>query len=852
MVRGMELGTYRKKRDFHVTPEPRGVRSKATGWSYVIQKHAARRLHYDFRLELDGVLLSWAVPKGPSIDPAVKRLAVQTEDHPVDYGSFEGTIPRGEYGGGTVMLWDTGTWSVEGGAAAARAAYAKGRLTFTLHGERLRGRWHLVRSHGNGSDNSWLLFKGRDDGTSYDDEPVSVEVRSVTTERTMDEIRAAADRVWRSNRTSSRAPRDGAPPAARPPASAVELPKFVPPELAALVRSAPEGDEWLHEIKLDGYRVVAHVIPHSSARLFTRSGKDWTSHFPSIADALQTVDARSFVLDGELVVFDEHGVSRFQLLQHRARSGDKKERLTYVAFDLLHLDGEDLTPLPLVERKAKLEALLHRAPASVRVSKHIEGRGEGVLERARELGLEGIISKRRDSPYRPGRTGDWLKVKCGERQEFVIVGTTPSTTNRRAFGALALATRDAPAGPLRYVGKVGTGFDSASLERISRALAPLRRKTSPLGPSGADGATAAPPKNVQWVRPELVAEVAFTETTSDGRLRHPTFLGLREDKAARAVELERPLPSPAPAPPNAEPSALAALVSGIRTRVRFTRLDKVLFPSAGITKAALIAHYSIVAEWMLPHVADRPLTLLRCPDGAEAECFFQKHATKGTPEALERIELTGDKAPYLTIRGPDGLLAAAQHGVLEIHTWGARARSVEKPDLLVFDLDPDPSVGWDAVVDAALGLRTLLARLELESWVKTTGGKGLHVAVPLTPRVPWPHAKDFSRDLCVAFADSRPGRFTTVASKSARKRRIFLDWLRNARGATAVAPYSTRKNALVATPLAWDELERGAKAEDFTLLAVAERVRSLPEEPWASLARSKQTLSAAARRAVRR
>ena len=785
----MALETYNEKRHFEKTREPKGrVAKSKSGFSYLIQKHAASHLHYDFRLELDGVLLSWAVPKGPSLDPKDKRLAMQTEDHPVEYGSFEGTIPKGEYGGGTVMLWDRGTWEPDGDA---RAMVRRGRLTFTLHGEKLKGKWHLIRS---GGERKWLLFKGADSEARKNGKSAIVEKEpmSVATGRSLDEIAADDDRTWRSNREPKKT------------REAVTL-KFTPPELATLVKEAPEGKDWIHEVKLDGYRIVAHVN-RGKATLFSRNGKDWTDRMPEVARALARLDVKSAILDGEVVVLREDGVSDFQRLQNALGTGD--EDLTYFVFDLLEHDGRNLREEPLLERKKILEGIIAKR-GTVRFSDHVVGGGAKFFEHACKVGLEGIISKRADAPYISGRGRDWLKVKCLGRQEFVIVGWTDPKNSREGFGALLLGVKKGD--DLVYAGKVGTGFSSASLASIAPKLRALAAdmpevKNAPRG------------RAIHWVLPKLVCEVEFSEITADGILRHPAFRGLRQDKAASDVVIEKPATAPRAHKPKAKVS----------------NADKVLFPDCGVTKGELADYLERVSPWMLPQVARRPLMLVRCPNGI-SRCFVQKHASVLLPKSVKHVDV-GDDEDHTMVEDAEGLVGLAQAGVVEIHTWGSRAGSIEHPDLLVFDLDPDPSVKWKEVVAAARLIKERLESLKLASFVKTTGGKGLHVVCAIEPTMTWDAAKEFAGGVAHAVVKEEPSRFVATMTKAKRKGKIFIDWFRNGRGATFIAPYSprSRPGAPVAMPVEWDELDE-IEPNQLTVRNAREWIDARKRDPWENL-----------------
>jgi bifunctional non-homologous end joining protein LigD len=902
-----KLAKYRTMRDFTRTAEPSGSaeprndasrteheqqplakKKGQSALSYVIQKHAASHLHYDFRLELDGVLLSWAVPKGPSLDPSVKRLAMEVEPHPLEYAKFEGTIPKGEYGGGTVMVWDRGTWTPE---KDAHQAVAAGRLSFELDGEKLHGAWHLVRAagsknNGHGKEGrSWLLFKSRDEHAKTGKAAELPEQQnSVLTGRSLEEIaegrpaKAGSERarrkkaeldpverqtVWRSNRAATKdepaSPDRKASAAKRASAKkpnarelrAIEgaapgkLPAKAEPELATLVDRAPEGDDWVHEIKFDGYRLLAR-FDGREVQLLTRNGKDWTDRMPGVASALAELGVSEALLDGEVVVLNERGLSDFQTLQNSLSEGNSAT-LTYYAFDLLHLDGTDLTGAPLAERKQLLRRVLATLPeaaaATVRLSEHVRGSGPEFFQKARDLGLEGIISKRERSTYRAGRGHDWLKVKCVAEQEFVVVGFTDPRGSRGHLGALLVATHEGK--KLNYAGKVGTGFSAKSLKDLLSQLKPLSRKTPPLDnpPRGADA------RGVHWVEPKLVAEVSFTGFTEDGLLRHPSFRGLREDKPASAIHLERPAPLAKQLTTSEKPATRVAKSKSKSTpspRLKITNPDKVLYPEAGIRKGELFDHYTMVAERMLPHVANRPLVLVRCPNGHNQHCFFQKHPGKGTPDTLRSIEIVESDGPaeYSVLDDLDGLLALPQLGALEIHTWGSRADDPERPDILVFDLDPDPAVGWPAVVACANRLRSLFESVKLESFVKTTGGKGLHVCVPVEPDLDWDVIKPFCERVAQELVGESPDKYVSTVSKAKRRGKIFIDYLRNGRGATFIAPYSTRArpNCPVAVPLEWDELDALSKPDFYTLRNLEGRLSKLKKDPFERLVRVKQRL----------
>ncbi len=794
-MKGLER--YRRKRDFRSTPEPPGRKGRARkALSFVVQKHDASHLHYDFRLEWDGVLKSWAVPKGPSLDPSQKRLAVEVEDHPLEYGSFEGRIPEGQYGAGTVIVWDRGTWIPE---EDPRRAYRRGRIGFQLDGAKLHGGWSLVRMNGkeSGGKTNWLLIKKKDE--------------SARSPRAGDILQTRPRSVIRGRKSATRGRRK----------------KQTAPQLATLVDAPPEGDEWIHEIKLDGYRIVAERDRDQTC-LRTRSGQDWTDRFPEIASDIGKLPIDSAVLDGEIVVLDERGISRFQALQNAIRDRSAGT-IVYFVFDLLELDGEDLTELPLESRKKKLQKLLGRRKKTgpVRWTDHVVGKGRRFYEAACRSGLEGIVSKLRENPYRSGRSRDWLKTKCLRGQELVVVGYTEPSGSREGLGALLLGVRD-DAGALRYAGRVGTGFTESSLTDLKRRLHKLERKSAPVA-----SAPRGTSRGVHWVRPELVAEVAFTEWTKEGRLRHPVFRGLREDKPAREIVRERTGDG-------------EATVAG----VTLTHPDRVLYPEQKITKLDLAHYYEEVAERMLPHVVDRPLSLVRCPEGQGKECFFQKHATGRFPDALHSIRIREKKGTgtYFTLDDLAGLVSLVQMGVLEIHLWGCRAARVENPDRVVFDLDPDPTVNWPAVVDAARQLRERLAAHDLVSFLKTTGGKGLHVVVPIERRGTWDEAKTFARAVADDLVREAPDLYLTSISKAKRKGKILIDTLRNTRGATWIAPYSTRARpgAPVSMPIAWSELGTRVRSDTFDVSSAPARVRARSSDPWKELGTTRQRLPSVA------
>jgi bifunctional non-homologous end joining protein LigD len=842
-----KLAHYRAKRDFHKTAEPSGKVGRRSGNSYLIQKHAARRLHYDFRLELDGVLKSWAVTRGPSLDPADKRLAVHVEDHPLAYGKFEGIIPKGEYGGGTVMLWDRGSWTPVGDP---HRGYEKGHLSFDLQGERLKGRWHLVRMGGKSAGKkkeNWLLIKSHDEYAKEGKGDYAIEhkLTSVTTDRNMDDIAGGRSRRWHSNRSRA-APKPEARPkrttAARRKTGGRKLaapPDFIAPQLATLAEHPPKGENWVHEIKFDGYRLEAR-LQDGEVRLTTRAGNDWTGRFGSVVEALSRIDVRNALLDGEVVNRTAGGDMTFHGLQEALGSGDQ-QHLHYYVFDVLFLDGEDLRAKPLQERKAVLKRLLRRAPAHLHYSEHFVAPGDDVLAHACDIALEGIVSKRADRPYHSGRDLDWIKSKCIHEQEVVIGGYTTQPRHPGILAALLTGYRED--GALVYSGKVGTGFSQDDAGKVLKKLKGLGRRHSPF-----TSVPTAARRGACWVEPKLVAQVNFSEWTADGRMRHPSFQGLREDKPARDVVRETPK---RPSSRRGKTQVTQAKTKGKPPQrsdatfagVTLSHPDKLLYPDSGITKRQLAEYYIKVAPRMLPHVAGRPISLMRCPGGEGKTCFFQRHVGEAASPHLKPVKVAGRGAgePYIALTDVAGLVTLVQRDVLEIHVWGSQARRPERPDRLVFDFDPAPDVKFAAVKRAALQMRGLLKELKLESFLKTTGGKGLHVVVPFEIGPGWDEVKDFSRRIAQAVAEHDPDHFTINSRKDVRHGRIFIDYLRNGLGASAVAPYSTRARpgAPVALPLRWQELAGLKSGSGFTLQHALRRLRA---DPWAKLAATRQRL----------
>lgn len=826
----MSLTAYRKKRDFEATPEPKGgSRKKPAGDSFVIQKHAATRLHYDLRLEMDGVLKSWAVTKGPSLVPGEKRLAVHVEDHPLEYGDFEGTIPKKEYGGGTVIVWDRGHWAAIGDA---KKGYAKGNLVFELHGEKLGGRWHLVRMAKKPRDKkeNWLLIKGDDAFARTQDQADILEERpeSVTTGRVIREVEGE-DPGW-SSKTGKIDREEEQPPAMPKRAKKAAFPGFIDPALATLKASPPNSSNWLHEIKFDGYRLQAHVR-NRKASLLTRSGLDWTSKFgTAIAKALTKLPVEDAIVDGELVVEGAAGASDFSALQADLAAG-RTDRLVLFLFDLLYFNGHDLRPVPLSDRKATLELLLRQAPAVLRYSEHFDEDGDLILRHACRLSLEGVVSKNRTAPYRSGRGNDWIKAKCSQRQEFIVAAFVPSTTSPKAIGSLVLGYYDD--GDLVYAGKVGTGFTSKLAHDLRKRLEKLQVQKTPF----AGKLAAEDARQVHFVSPQLVAEVEFRAWTADGVVRHASFRGLREDKDPKDVVRESAGASPA--------------VKATPT-VRLTHHDRLYWKDVGVTKQGLADYYCDVWPFMGPYIVNRPLALVRCPDGVGGSCFFQKHAWRGQAKEILKAVDPEDDEPIIAIDGLPGLIGLVQGGVLEIHPWGSQLNELDRPDMIIMDLDPGPGVEWAAVIEAAHEVRARLADAGIASFVKTSGGKGLHVVAPLTPKANWAEVKAFTKSIADAMAGDDPDRYVATVTKSKRKGKILVDYLRNARGSTAVAPYSTRARdgAAVSMPLGWDELSPAVGPNYFTVENALPRLNSLDADPWEDFWKSAAIPSGKQKRSV--
>ncbi|MBZ9863238.1 DNA ligase D [Mesorhizobium sp. CA12] len=817
------LEQYHAKRDFKKTAEPAGKvgRQKQGGGIFVVQKHAATRLHYDFRLEHDGVLWSWAVTRGPSLDPHEKRLAVHVEDHPIDYASFEGTIPKGQYGGGSVIVWDEGKWTPDGDPAKGMK---KGHIDFELEGHKLNGRWHLVRLRprpGEKRDN-WLLIKSDDAAARPGEDVLEEEPKSVKSGLTIEEVgegktaRGQTPKVWQSNR----------PAAAKTKAGPGKRLEFIEPQLATLEKDAPAGEDWLHEVKFDGYRMQAQIAG-SEVRLLTRAGLDWTDKFDGpVTAALARLKCRDAIIDGEIVVLADSGISSFPLLQADL-SARRADRFVYYVFDLMRLDGKDLRREPLVERKQALAELLGQQPehSALRFSDHFHEPGKVMLQHVCRMGLEGVVSKRADAPYRSGRGLSWIKSKCTLRQEFVIGGYLPSDKTGRGLRSLLVGFNEG--GKLHYAGRVGTGFSGKVMTDLKKKLDGLKATASPFSAAVPKG------KGLTFVKPELVGEVEFRSWTSDRIIRHASFQGLREDKPAEEVVQEQPKKAETGAKPGAKtapkPSAGTA-----KTSIKLSHPDKLLWPDEKVSKRDLLDHYALVWPRMAEFVVNRPLSLVRAPDGIHGQRFFQKHASPGMSDKIARMKDPTDGEEILFIKDFDGLAALVQYGVVEVHIWGSTIDKLEKPDQIIFDLDPDEGVDVGRVREAALDIHEQLNELSLPNLVKTSGGKGYHVLVPLKPSAGWDEVKDFAHDFARALEQAAPDRYTATLSKKARTGKIFVDYLRNGRGSTTVAPYSSRakKGATISMPATWPEIKKGLAPNAFPLGDASTLAQLKKADPW--------------------
>ena len=868
------LKPYFGKRDFAVTSEPQGGESSKGALSFVVQKHAASHLHYDFRLELDGTLKSWAVPKGPSLDPADKRMAVHVEDHPIDYGSFEGEIPKGQYGAGAVIVWDNGTWEPVGDA---EAGYRAGKLKFRLQGKKLEGGWTLVRMRGKGNERQepWLLIKERDEAArpSAEYSVVDEEPGSVLSDRTLPDAAVAKEAAAKKTSASAgpktaRARAAKKAPAPKPAAAAAPkatLPPTLSPQLATLVATPPAGAGWIYEIKFDGYRLLAR-IDGDEVRLFTRNGNDWTSRLAGLAAAVGALGLGSGWLDGEIIVNDARGVPDFNALQN-AFDGSRTDSIQYFVFDLPFHDGRDLRALPLIERRALLAALLDRAPAQerVRFSQDFDSSPKELLQNACRMHLEGVIGKRADAPYVSRRSPTWIKLKCTQRQEFVIGGWTDPKGARTGLGSLLLGIHD-EAGHLRFAGGVGSGFDETSLVAVKRALAAIATESTPF---------VDKPRDVRghWVKPRLVAEVSFGEWTPEGRVRHAVFHGLREDKPASAIGREQPAPTQAVTAAAkksttsrarkssiAAPTAKKASTTAARKPakggsadatvegVRISHPDRVIDATTGITKLEVVNHYLDVARLILPHLVRRPVSLVRAPTGIAGHLVFQRHAgTLRIPELRELDpKIAPDLAPMIEVDSFAALIGAAQANVIELHTWNATTRDTTRPDRIVFDLDPGEGLAWKAMLEGADLTRSLLEQLGLRSFLKTSGGKGLHVVVPITPKDDWDSVKALAKRIVEHMAETLPERFVAKSGPKNRVGKLFVDYLRNGFGATTACAWSARARPGLGVSVTcdWDELGALTGGAQWTIRNVRDRIEERGDA-WRDYAKTKQTTAKA-------
>ncbi|MCJ8206839.1 DNA ligase D [Pseudomonas sp. RGM2987] len=863
------LDDYNRMRDFGATPEPaakRARKSKKTAHAlqFCIQKHDASRLHYDFRLELDGALKSWAVPKGPSLDPKSKRLAVHVEDHPLDYATFEGSIPEGHYGAGDVIVWDRGVWIPQGDP---HESYEKGRLKFELQGEKLGGLWNLVRTHMPGKQEQWFLIKHQDEAARPEGEydVVQAEPDSVLSDRTIVPKRrgkaAAAKAVKQPEKAakpkaakkSAKATLSGAAPG--------PIPQTLKPELATLVDSAPDG-EWLYEIKFDGYRVMAR-IDNGEVRLITRNGHDWTHKLPKQAQALAALGLESAWLDGEMVVANEQGVPDFQALQNAFDAGSSGQ-IAYYLFDLPYLNGMDLRKVPVEERRTALAAVLKdNEDPLLRFSDSFEETPEALLNSACQMQMEGLIGKRVGSAYVSRRSNDWIKLKCKRRQEFVVVGFSEPKGARSAFGALLLGLHDVDSGELRYAGKVGTGFNETTLKSIYQQLLPLETKKAAVvnPPTGYEA------KGVHWLKPTLLAEVAFAEMTKEGSVRHAVFHGLRNDKPAKDIteELAKPVkkpadakkaakkdPEPDPVKPKSKAKAKAAPAPALEGKVRITHPERVIDASSGTTKLQLAEYYASVAEFILPELAERPVALVRAPDGIAGELFFQKNAERLAIPGITSLDKSVTGHPVMIINNPEALIGAVQMSTVELHTWNGTTVDLEKPDRFVLDLDPDPALPWKSMVEATQLTLTVLDELGLKAFLKTSGGKGIHIVVPLTRKLGWDDVKDFSHAIVSHIAKLLPDRFSAVSGPKNRVGRIFIDYLRNGLCATTICAYAarTREGLPVSVPIFREEVAELKGANLWNVHNVHERLAEVGHEPWADLKKTRQSITAEMRRRI--
>lgn len=834
------LAPYNAKRNFKVTSEPAGIPAKraarkAKALSFVIQKHWASRLHYDFRLELGGVMLSWAVPKGPSFDPAIKQMAIHVEDHPLGYNTFEGRIPKGQYGAGTVIVWDRGTWEAVGDA---REGLDKGKLIFKLHGEKLAGLWELVRisKPGGKKQDQWLLLKKR--GDAWARPLAEYDVITALPDSVVDKpLGLVEEREPRSDpRPRAAASSDSEPDLSR--AVRAPLPARLKPQLATLVSAAPAGDNWIAENKFDGYRMLARISDRK-VRLVTRNGNDWTDKLKGLAAEVEALGVEAGWLDGEIVVLNDTGVPDFNLLQN-AIDNARSKAIVYFLFDVPFLGDTDLRKVPLASRRAVLKQLMAgRATDHVMFSESFDVAPAHLLEAACHMGLEGVMLKRADAPYVSARSDTWLKLKCQQRQEFVVIGFTDRSGSATEVGGLLLGYHEQ--GKLRYGGSVGTGWNATTGRDLHQRLVKLE-----VDKPAVDASTVKPGRwskraagTERWVKPQMVVEVAFSEWTPDGHVRHPSFRGVRSDKPGKAITRER-----AGGMARTSTAAPAPRV----TSVKITNPDRVIDPSTGLKKVELVRYYESIAEWMLPHLKDRPVSLVRAPQGIAGEHFFQKHPETKMPGMTELDPaLWPGHSALLAVNSAESLVAAAQMNTVEFHTWNSTIKRIDQPDRVVFDLDPGEGVTWPHLQEAAVLTRTMLTELGLESWIKTSGGKGLHVVVPLAPRLDYETVKGFSQAVVQHMAKTIPQRFVAKSGGTNRVGKIFIDYLRNGHGQTTATAFSARARPGmgVSMPIAWEQLSSLKSGSQWTIATAREYLSFQREDPWEAYWKSRQTLTAA-------
>lgn len=861
---------YSEMRRFEATPEPRpeprrshrkSAHCSADTLQFVVQKHAASHLHYDFRLELDGALKSWAIPKGPSLDPLDKRMAIHVEDHPLGYADFEGVIPPGNYGAGTVIVWDRGIWIP---SEDAEKGYEQGKLKFELRGSKLRGHWTLVRTRRySGKSESWLLIKERDDAARDASQFNILEAMPNSVLNTRHEPRptVATARHLKSKMQSKRSRRASAGEAKRIalPAHAFEAPQplSIAPQLATLLKTPPQGD-WLYEVKFDGYRLLSRLRASGDIHLFTRNGNDWTPKLRSLQHALAQLDLGPVWLDGEIVVSDGNGVPNFQMLQNAFEVG-AEQTIHYCVFDILYYHGYDLRASPLRERREFLRKLLPTSTTSpVQFSENFAIPIGQLLRAACRMSLEGVIGKRADSPYTSARSPDWIKLKCNLRQEFVIVGFTDSGANDRSIGALLLGVHT-EGGKLRYAGKVGTGFTRQSMLELRRKLVPLTTARAPIDLAKASVELA------HWVKPKLLAQIEFSQWTEGGLIRHASFQGLRDDKPARAIIREEPadadendtMTTTANSPRSRRAETKISMISGEHNDiklagVRISHPERVIDAQSGTTKLQLAQYYSGVANALLPHLRARPVSLVRAPNGVGGELFFQKHMESLRRAAIKELDtaLLPDHPPLLEIASRNALIGCAQMNVIEFHTWNATTRHIEQPDRMLFDLDPGAGIEWQQMREAASLMRELLDQLQLRSFIKTSGGKGLHIVVPLKPQADWETVKSFSAAVARHMATTLPQIFVAKSGPANRVERIFIDYLRNTRGATTVAAFCARARPGlgISMPFAWDELETISGGAHWRIDNVDAEVVARQQQSWRGYSTVRQTLARALQR----